>query len=73
PSALLAIGILTFLGYGAIWIHGLGAVLLGARLCHAHGIQQPGPGLPATRVLGNIITWLLFLVVSVMLVIAFFL
>ena len=38
---------------------------------HAHGIQQPGPGLPKTRVLGNLVTWLVFLTLGGVLIFEF--
>ncbi|MEM7219976.1 MAG: MAPEG family protein [Pseudomonadota bacterium] len=67
PFVLLGIVVLYFCGLAALWIHALCGLLLVARLCHAHGIQQEGP-LPKTRVIGNVGTWLVMLLVGLRLI-----
>ena len=71
PIIMIGIGVLAVIGYGATWIHTLGGVLLLGRLAHAHGIQQDSGGIPPTRVAGNFMTWVVMLVVSIALVLAF--
>jgi len=72
PGAILGILILAALGYSPLVINLLGASLLVARFCHAHGIQQLEVDLPKTRVLGNVLTWALYLIVVCLLVYSFF-
>ncbi len=72
PGALLGILILAALGYSPLVINLLGASLLVARFCHAHGIQQLEVALPKTRVLGNVLTWALYLIVVCLLVYSYF-
>ncbi len=69
PSALIALGVLAWLGYSATWIHAIGGALFLFRLLHAVGIQQVGHnGPPPARVVGNIGTWSVFMVVSALLI-----
>ena len=72
PFALLALFVLAQQGFGGIWIHTLAGTLFIGRLCHAHGIQQAGPDLPITRVAGNLLTWAVFAISALMLIIGFF-
>ena len=72
PGALLGILILVALGYSPLIINLLGASLLVARFCHAHGIQQLEVALPKTRVLGNVLTWALYLIIVCLLVYSYF-
>ena len=72
PGAILGILILAALGYAPLVINLLGASLLVARFCHAHGIQQLEVDLPKTRVLGNVLTWALYLIVVCLLVYSYF-
>ena len=72
PGALLGILILAALGYSPLVINLLGAFLLVARCCHAHGIQQLEVALPKTRVLGNVLTWALYLIIVCLLVYSYF-
>lgn len=72
PGALLGILILVALGYSPLIINLLGASLLVARFCHAHGIQQLEVALPKTRVLGNVLTWVLYLIIVCLLVYSYF-
>ena len=72
PGAILGILILAALGYSPLVINLLGASLLVARFCHAHGIQQLEVDLPKTRVLGNVLTWALYLIVVCLLVYSYF-
>ena len=72
PGALLGILILVALGYSPLIINLLGASLLVARFCHAHGIQQLEVALPKTRGLGNVLTWALYLIIVCSLVYFYF-
>ena len=72
PGAILGILILAAVGYSPLVINLLGASLLVARFCHAHGIQQLEVDLPKTRVLGNVLTWALYLIVVCLLVYSYF-
>ena len=72
PGALLGILILVALGYSSLIINLLGASLLVARFCHAHGIQQLEVALPKTRGLGNVLTWALYLIIVCSLVYFYF-
>jgi len=72
PGAILGILILAALGYSPLVINLLGASLLVARFCHAHGIQQLEVDLPKTRVLGNVLTWALYLIIVCLLVYSYF-
>ena len=72
PGALLGILILVALGYLPLIINLLGALLLVARFCHAQGIQQLEVALPKTRVLGNVLTWALYLIIVCLLVYSYF-
>ena len=73
PAALGAIVLLALLGYGILWIHLLGGILFVARVMHGYGMQVSTPGLPKTRVFGNIITWTIYLVLSTLLIVEYFL
>ena len=70
--SILGILILAAVGYSPLVINLLGASLLVARFCHAHGIQQLEVDLPKTRVLGNVLTWALYLIVVCLLVYSYF-
>lgn len=72
PGALIGIFVIVALGYSGLIIHVLGGVLLVARVCHAYGIQQLEVQLPKSRVLGNILTWVVYLVVACLLIFSFF-
>ncbi len=71
PFAMLAVLVLALQGYGGIWLHVISGVLFIGRVCHAHGIQQSSPGLPPTRVVGNILTWAVFAVSGLLLIFGF--
>ena len=72
PGALIGIFVLVALGYSALIVHLLGAALLLSRVCHAYGIQQLEVQLPKPRVLGNILTWVIYLTISFLLIFSFF-
>ena len=72
PGALIGIFVLVALGYSALIVHLIGAALLLARVCHAYGIQQLEVQLPKPRVLGNILTWVIYLTISFLLIFSFF-
>lgn len=44
PLTLILIGLLEMNGVSAIAVHGLGSLLLFARVCHAIGFRPPNPG-----------------------------
>lgn len=69
PFALMGFVIMALTGVSALWIHSLAGALFVARLCHAHGITRLGEGLPKTRVIGNIGTWLVFLTSAILLIV----
>ena len=73
PAALIAVVLLALLGYEILWINLLGGMLFLARVMHAYGMQVSTPGLPKTRFLGNIITWLIYIVLSTVLIVEYFL
>ena len=62
PGLLIGLALVALLGATATLIHGLGASLFVARLLHAYGIQDQSKRLPPTRVTGNVITWLVTLI-----------
>ena len=68
PSLLLALLLLALLGESKVVLHVAGGGLFIARILHAYGIQIPNQPAPAPRVLGNIFTWLIFLLLVVRLV-----
>ena len=73
PSVLIALGILTWLGFSADWIHALGGGLFVARLLHAYGIQQVSSGgPPPARIFGNLVTWAVLLIASITLITQYF-
>ena len=72
PGALIGIFVLVGLGYSGLVVHLLGLALLLARVCHAYGIQLLEKPLPKSRVLGNILTWIIYLVISCLLILSYF-
>lgn len=72
PAALIAVVLLALLGYEILWINLLGGILFLARVMHGYGMQVSTTGLPKTRFLGNIITWLIYLVLSTVLIVEYF-
>ena len=68
PGALLALLALALVGHPAGQLQVMGALLFGARLLHAHGIQVRGDGLPPTRAAGNLVTWAIYVYASVALI-----
>ena len=72
PGALIGILMLVFLEYSSLLIHCLGGLLFIARISHAHGIQKIRDELPKTRVLGNILTWTLYLIIIGLLFYSYF-
>lgn len=61
PAMLLAMLLLALLGESHGLLHAYGATLLIARLLHAYGIAQLNVPIPPSRVVGNVVCWLLFL------------
>tara|TARA_Y100001970_G_scaffold293384_1_gene439838 strand:- start:730 stop:1137 length:408 start_codon:yes stop_codon:yes gene_type:complete len=68
PLALLGILVLVHLGYSPMTINLLGGLLFVARICHAYGIQQQDIALPKTRVIGNILTWITYIILTILLI-----
>jgi uncharacterized membrane protein YecN with MAPEG domain len=56
PLALLLMWMLEMMQFSPRLVHGLGAVLVIARLMHVHGLNEPG-GDGITRRLGTRLTW----------------
>lgn len=71
PALLVGLALVSLQSLPGIWVHALGGVLFVARLLHAHGIQDRSKPLPPTRVLGNILTWLVTLSIAGVLIWAF--
>ena len=65
PFALLLMWMLETMQFGPHIIHGLGVLLVVARLLHLHGLSQPG-GDGTGRRLGNYLTWLHITICSVL-------
>ncbi len=65
PFALLLMWMLETMQVGPHIIHGLGILLVVARLLHLHGLSQPG-GDGTGRRLGNNLTWLHIIACSVL-------
>ena len=61
PGLVVAMALMAWLGYSATVLTGVGVTLLVARLLHVHGITQLEPAVPPTRVVGNLLTWALYL------------
>jgi uncharacterized membrane protein YecN with MAPEG domain len=61
PLALLLIGLLEWSGFAAVFIHGLGAALVVARVLHALGLNRSA-GVSAGRFVGTVLTWLVLLI-----------
>lgn len=60
PLGLIAVALVALVGYGAAIVHGLGAALVLGRVLHAWGMasaKQPAPG----RMIGMVLTYLVFL------------
>lgn len=69
PAALLGLLVLVLLGVSDVWVHGLGGSLFIARMLHAIGIQQrTSAGPPPARIAGNLLTWAVFAVIGVTLI-----
>ena len=68
PALLLGLALLALMGVEAQWIHLLGGTLFIGRLLHAYGIQVQSKPLPLTRVSGNVLTWLVTLIISGLLI-----
>jgi hypothetical protein len=71
PIALLLIALLELDGAGSTAIHGLGATLLAARICHASGFGA-GTLVNAGRLAGAVLTMGVMLVASVWAIVAAF-
>jgi uncharacterized membrane protein YecN with MAPEG domain len=56
PTALVLMMMLEFLGFNTLVIHVLGLWLVGARLLHLKGIQEPS-GASKSRRIGTRLTW----------------
>ncbi|MGA0546227.1 MAPEG family protein [Brevundimonas sp. VNH65] len=72
PMGLVAITVVAMLGWTAAVIHALGAALFLGRILHAvgmHSAKQPAPG----RLFGMVLTYLVFLVSAVLLIVGVFL
>lgn len=68
PLALLGLATLAALGLSTMLTHILGGGLLLGRIMHAIGIQEAEANSPAPRVIGNFITWAVFLCIALLLI-----
>ncbi len=68
PGLVVCLIMLAVLGEQTLVLHLAGGGLLVARVLQAYGIQVLSKPLPLTRVLGNLLTWLIFLAVVARLV-----
>ena len=59
PGLLIGLGLLALLQFPHWFLHTMGGALFVARILQAHGIQQITDGVPPTRAVGNLLTWLL--------------
>ena len=66
PVILLGMAMLAAMGVSANSIHILGGGLLLCRVLHADGMQRDG--VPVSRIIGNVGTWIVMLVVVIALV-----
>jgi uncharacterized protein len=71
PMALILIALLEFNGASPMTVHGFGAALVVFRICHAVGLKQDTMGVP-TRIIGAGGTAILVAVVSIWLIVKFF-
>lgn len=68
PGTVICLITMALLGESSLILHLAGGGLFIARLLHAHGIQVLDNPLPISRVVGNVVTWLIFLSCAVRLV-----
>lgn len=68
PGNVICLIMLALLGEYTLVLHVAGCGLFIARLLHAYGIQVVDNPLPVTRVIGNIVSWAIFLSCAVRLV-----
>ena len=68
PALLFGLLLLSLLGFDTVWIHALGATLLLARMLHAYGMHVIDKPVPLTRSTGNVLTWIITLVILVLLI-----
>lgn len=61
PFALLMMALAEISGFGAVWLHSCGVLLVAGRLIHPFGIAENGGWFPA-RVIGQLATYAALLV-----------
>ena len=71
PLAIILIGLLEFNGAPKLAIHGFGVALVAFRICHAVGLQKENINVP-TRIIGAGGTALVITLVSIWLVVTYF-
>jgi uncharacterized membrane protein YecN with MAPEG domain len=71
PLALILIGLLELNGVGSSAIHGLGAGLVAARICHAVGYGT-NDSLSSLRIMGAVGSTLVTLIASIWAIVVFF-
>lgn len=68
PIALILIAFVEAGGASDTWVHGLGCALVIARIVHPFGLKAIASERPPTlRLIGNVSTWLVLLIASVLL------
>ncbi|MEQ3696936.1 MAG: MAPEG family protein [Pseudomonadales bacterium] len=71
PLALILLAMLELGGVGHLWLHGLGVVLVVARVLHAVGFSKSS-GASFGRYWGTLLTWLVVTVMALANVVHFF-
>jgi uncharacterized membrane protein YecN with MAPEG domain len=67
PAALLVLALLAMLGAHPLVVHGMGALLLVARVLHGVGLSN-NEGVSFGRTSGAVLTWLYYLLSSALLI-----
>lgn len=68
PGLIICLLVAALLGESATLIHLFGAGLFFARICHAHGMHVLDKPVPATRFIGNVLSWIIFIAVVLRLI-----
>lgn len=68
PFILFGLGLLAYLGFHDYWLHGIGVTLIIARVLQAIGLKDASSPLPPTRLAGNVMTLLLYVLMAGLLV-----
>ncbi|MEM7358430.1 MAG: MAPEG family protein [Pseudomonadota bacterium] len=63
PGLIICLLVAALLGETETMIHLFGVSLLLARICHAHGMHVLDKPVPPTRLIGNVLSWVIFIAV----------